>query len=173
EARVGFEAENPRHGPNFPDLATVCAALTSVVPVAAAVGRRRRPSKGKTHVSWQSPNSRGRKRTAQSPRGIQAGDRREIRPAILHHEFGRKGCTSLSLRGVGTDRAEAGLALHLQSYEEEVSGPGELLRTGSRDGRVGAPADSPDFARRGADPRRRRGAGEPDFSDRPELGDVP
>ena len=44
------------------------------------------------YVSRQSPNSRGRKRTAQGPRGIQAGDRREIRPAILYHKFGRQGC---------------------------------------------------------------------------------
>jgi len=33
-----------------------------------------------------------------------------------------------------TDRAEAGVALHLQSYEEEIFGPGELLRANGRDG---------------------------------------
>ena len=48
--------------------------------------------------------------------------------AILHHQPGWQGCPGVSLRGMGADRAEAGRALHFQSYEEKVSGPGELLR---------------------------------------------
>ena len=64
---MGFEADHPRNGPNLPDLTDVFAAVTSLVPVVAAIGRRRPPSKGKTHVSWQSPNSRGRKRWLKVP----------------------------------------------------------------------------------------------------------
>src|ERR1700733_867160 len=96
----------------------ILAALTSLA-VAALVFKRFPALRGKTHVSRQSPNSRGRKRTAQSPGGVQAGDRREIRQGILHHKLRREGCSVVSLRGVGTDRAEAGRALHLQSYEEK------------------------------------------------------
>src|SRR5207302_10583446 len=88
-----------------------------------AATRFKAPIKGRTNVSRQSPNSRGRKRTPQGPRGVQAGDRREVRHAILYHKLGRKNCPSVSLRGVGADRAKAGGALHLQSYEEKVPGP--------------------------------------------------
>src|ERR1700690_1391499 len=98
--------------------------------------------KGRTYVSRQSPNSRRRKGTAQSPRGVQAGDRREVQHAILHHQPRWKGWPGVSLRGMGTDRAEAGRALHLQSYEEKVSGPGELLRANGRDGWSGQVADA-------------------------------
>src|SRR5206468_7228699 len=93
--------------------------------------RGRLSPRGLTNVSRQSPNSRGRKRTAESPRGIQARDRREVRAAILYHELRREGCTSVSLRGMGADRAEVGGALHFQSNEEEVSRPHELLGTAS------------------------------------------
>src|ERR1700680_1778721 len=113
------------------------AALTSLA-VAALVFKRFPALRGRTHVSRQSPNSRRRKGTAQSPRGVQTGDRREVQHAILHHQPGWQGWPSVSLRGMGTDRAEAGRALHFQSYEEEIPGPGELLRANGRDGRSGA-----------------------------------
>src|SRR5580700_10620342 len=102
------------------------------------------------HVSRQSPNSRRRKGTAQGPGRVQAGDRREVRTAILHHKSRREGCSSVSLRGVGADRAEVGRALHFQSYEEEVSGPRELLRADRGDGWAGAAADTATAARGGA-----------------------
>src|SRR5262249_61832905 len=106
---------------------TVFASLMPAV--AGAVTRQ--------HVSRQPSNSRRRKGTAESPRGIQASDRREVRGAILHHVARRKGCTSLSLRGVAADRRKAGASLELQPDQKEVLEPYELLRTGSGDGRAG------------------------------------
>src|SRR5580704_11073035 len=103
------------------------------------------------HVSRQSPNSGRRKGTVKDPGRIQACDRRKVRTTILHHKSRWEGCSSVSLRGVGADRAEAGRALHFQSYEEKVSGPRELLRAGGRDGWTGAVADSATAARSGAD----------------------
>src|SRR5229473_4470483 len=133
----------------------ILAALTSLA-VAALVFKRFPSLRGRTHVSRQSPNSRRRKGTAQSPRRVQTGDRREIQRAILHHQPGWQGWPSVSLRGMGTDRAETGRALHLQSYEEKVSGPGELLRANGRDGRSGTAAASAVVAGSGAAQRRGR-----------------
>src|SRR5205814_7777104 len=82
---------------------------------------------------------------------VQAGDRREVRHAILYHKLGRKNCPSVSLRGVGADRAKAGGALHLQSYEEKVPGPGELLGSTGGNGWPGPAADAAVVARLGAD----------------------
>src|SRR4029077_5161575 len=92
----------------------------------AQILRRRRACRFRMteqeNVSRQSPNSRRRKGTVEGPGRVQARDRREVRTAILHHKSGWEGCSSVSLRGVGADRAEAGGALHFQSYEEEVFG---------------------------------------------------
>src|SRR5260370_30627540 len=109
-------------------------AITVFTSLCVAVERR--------HVSRQPSNSRGRKGTAQSPRGIQASDRREVQHAILHHEFGWKGCSSLSLRGVAADRREAGTALELQPDQEKVFEPHELLRPARGNGRAGKTAGS-------------------------------
>ena len=46
---------------------------------------------------------------------------------------------------MGADRAEAGGAINVQSNEEEVSDPHELLRAGGGDGRAGAPPDTADL----------------------------
>src|ERR1700722_2001853 len=102
--------------PNEPDSTCFAAAFTSLVMVAvvAAASNKRNPATSRSHVSRKSPNSRGRKRTAQGPRGIQARDRREICPTILYHERGRNRCTNLPLRGMGTDRTEAGISVDLQ-----------------------------------------------------------
>src|SRR5215510_560596 len=108
--------------------------ITVFTSLCVAVARR--------HVSRQPSNSRGRKGTAQSSRGIQASDRREVRNAILHHQPGRKGCSSLSLRGMAADRREAGSAIELQSDEKEVSKSHELLRPSRGNGRAGKAADS-------------------------------
>src|SRR3954453_11582297 len=94
------------------------------------------------HVSRQSPNSSRRKGTVKGPRGIQARDRREVCGQILHHEFGRENCQGISLRGMGTDRAEVECGLGLQSFEEEVLGYYELLRSGRRDGWAGQALDA-------------------------------
>src|SRR5216683_2786275 len=80
---------------------------------------------------------------------------------------------SVSLRGVGADRAEAGRALHFQSYEEEVSGPGELLRADGGNGWAGAAADAATAARSGADQRRGCGYRQSDALDRAQPGFVP
>src|SRR5208282_527127 len=106
----------------------------------------RSPIKSRAHVSRKSSNARRRKGTVKSPRGIQARDRREICAEILHHKPGWKCCSSVSLRGMGADRAEAGGALYLQSDEEEIPNSHELLRSGGGDGRAGAPADPADSA---------------------------
>src|SRR5215470_5099745 len=74
----------------------------------------------RNHVSRQPSNSGRRKGTVKGPFRIQAFDRREIRHAILHHQPGWQCCSSVSLRGVAEDRGEAGAALELQPYEEEV-----------------------------------------------------
>src|SRR5215813_10489368 len=114
-----------------PEIQQVITVFTSLC---VAVARR--------HVPRQPSNSRGRKGTAQSPRGIQASDRREVRNAILHHQSGRKGCSSLSLRGVAADRRKTGAALELQSDQEKVFESHELLRPGRGNGRAGKTADS-------------------------------
>src|SRR6266567_1414731 len=150
-APVDFIADIPKNGPNETETAQLVTVFASAIAIGVAKRRpdgRGRPSLHRRldHVSRQSPNSRGRKRAAQGPRGIQARDRREIRSAILHHQPGWQGCTSLSLRGMGADRAEAGGALHVQSYEEKVSGSGELLRADGRDGWTRPVADAADFA---------------------------
>src|SRR6185437_418959 len=138
------------NSPNEPEITGILAVLTSLA--VAALALQSLPAlRGRTHVSRQSPNSRRRKGTAQSPRRIQAGDRREVQRQILHHQPGWQGWPSVSLRGMGTDRAEAGRALHLQSYEEEVFGPGELLRANGRDGWSGPVADAAIAAGVGAD----------------------
>src|SRR5262249_15980025 len=141
EAAVEFNPETPKTRPE-PDTTQIAAAFTSLVVVVAHKfasptrgsgfsHKARERSRGSLrsldaksgrlgmtknpHVSRQSPNSHRRKRTAQGPCRVQAGDRREIWAAILHHEFGRENCPGLSLRGMGADRAEAGGALNLQT----------------------------------------------------------
>src|SRR6185503_11009839 len=153
---------------NEPEITGILAVLTSLA--VAALALKSLPAlRGKTHVSRQSPNSRGRKGTAQSPRGIQTGNRREVQHAILHHQPGWQGWPGVSLRGMGTDRAEAGRALHLQSYEEKVSGPGELLRASGGDGWSGAAAVTATLAGSGAAQRRSCG----DRQSQPSRGSQP
>src|SRR5208282_1284149 len=155
EEPVGSRPKSTTNSPNRPRLTILCAAFTS--PVAVIVTEN-------DYVSRQSPNSRRRKRTFKGPGRVQAGDRREVRAAILYHEPRRGCCPDISLRGVGADRAEASRALHLQSYEEKVFEQGELLGSGRRDGRPGAAADSATAPRSGADQRR---------SCRKRISDVP
>jgi len=144
---VVFETDTPKTSPNEPDSTCFVTASTSLAVLLAVVAAiKRNPETGKTHVSRKSPNSRGRKRTAQGARGIQAGNRRKIRPTILHNQHGRHKWLDISLRGMGADRTEAGFSIDVQSHEEEVSDAHELLRAGRRDGRAGAPADPSDFA---------------------------
>src|SRR5437016_9101041 len=76
----------------------------------------------KSHVSRQPSNPRGRKGTVKGPFRIQASHRREVRDAILHHQPGWQGCSSVSLRGVAADRRETGAALELQSDQERRVG---------------------------------------------------
>src|SRR5689334_3901960 len=116
----------------------ILIAFTSLA-VAAQVHNRFAAPWGKAHVSRQSPNSRRRKGTAQSPGGVQAGDRRKAQREILHHQPGWQGWPSVSLRGMGTDRAEAGGSSHLQPDQEEVSEHDGLLGPGGGNGRPGAP----------------------------------
>src|SRR5215467_5149173 len=91
----------------------------------------------KRHVSRQSSNPGRREGPSEGSGRVQAGDRREIRAAILHHKSRWEGCSSVSLRGVGADRAEVGGALQFQSHEEEVSGSDELLRAAGGNGWAG------------------------------------
>src|SRR5579864_372631 len=174
EAPVEIKTDTLKNSPNEPEMTALQAAFTSsLVAVVATISRSGRPHRRKqTHVSRQSPNSRRRKRTFEGPVRVQAGDRREIRDTILHHKFGREGCPDISLRGMGADRAETGRALHLQSYEEEVSGAGELLGAAGRDGRSGPVADSAVAARERDHQGRGRRAGEPDLSGSAQHGSV-
>src|SRR5579864_2245452 len=64
------------------------------------------PGRGKTNVSRQSSSARGRKGTPQGARGIQAPDRREVRPGVLHHQPRRHGGRDLSHGGVAQDRGK-------------------------------------------------------------------
>src|SRR5258706_12366705 len=141
EAPVVLETDTPEKRPNEPESTAIVTTLTSLVVAVAATINKRSPGTSRAYVSRKSPNSRGRKGTFKSSLGIQAGDRREICPEILHHQSRWNCCSSVSLRGMGADRAEAGVAIHFQSDEEEVSQSHELLRAGRRDGRAGAPAD--------------------------------
>src|ERR1700686_5079547 len=100
----------------------------------------------RAYVSRKSPNTRRRKRQAENPCGIQARDRREICAEILHHKSGRNCCSSVSLRGMGADRAEVGGSIDFQSDKEEIFNSHELLRAGRGDGRAGAPAGTADPA---------------------------
>src|SRR6185437_7707551 len=161
-AQVDFIADLPKKERNEIETAQLVTVFASVLGITAsrrpdspfgfAQGRLGRLSPQElTHVSRQSPNSRRRKRTAQSSGRVQARARREVWAAILHHELRRQGCSSLSLRGMGADRAETRGSLHFQSYEEEVSRPHELLGSAGRDGRTGPALDSATAARIGAD----------------------
>src|SRR5215472_9685131 len=155
EAPVEFRADTPQIGPNEAEKTQLVAVFASAFVIGVAklrpVGRERRSLQKLTHVSRQSPNSRGRKRTAQDSSRVQASARREIRSAILHHELRREGCTSVSLRRMGADRAETGKALHFQSYEEEVSRSHELLGSAGGNGRARPAVDAAIAARVGAD----------------------
>src|SRR5215831_6394721 len=128
--------KNPKIAVTEPEIQPEITAFASFVPVIAAAVVVRQ------HVSRKPSNSRGRKGTVESPRGIQASDRREVRNAILHHELGRKGCASLSLRRMAADRGEAGAAFEFQPDQEEVFESHELLRPGGRDRRAGKAAGS-------------------------------
>src|SRR5215468_8123148 len=138
--------EKPQNAVTEPEIQQEITVFASLVAVAA-----------RNHVSRQPSNSRGRKGTSKSPFRVQASDRREVWPAILHHQPGREGCSSISLRGMGADRGEAGEAVEFQSDEEEVFEPHQLLRPGSGDGWPGPAADSGAVARLGGDQRRSGG----------------
>src|SRR5437016_4348637 len=144
EAPVEIKTDTLKNSPNEPEMTTLQAAFTSsLVAVVATVSCTGRPHRRKrTYVSRQSPNSRRRQRSSQGPGGVQAGDRREIRHAILHHKFGREGCPDISLRGMGADRAEVGQSLDFQPHQEEVPVAGELLGAAGRDGWPGPVAGS-------------------------------
>src|SRR5882757_10476489 len=173
EAPVVLETDTPEKRPNEPESTAIVTTLTSLVVAVAATRHQRSPGPSNAYVSRKSPNSRGRKGTIKGPFGIQAGDRREICAEILHHKSRWNCCSSVSLRGMGGDRTEAGVAIHFQSDEEEISQSHELLRAGRRDGRAGAPADPADLARVGADTRRSGSARQSDLPGGPELGSVP
>src|ERR1700693_4249963 len=165
--------------PNHPRLTELCVVLASFV--AAVVVKRSFGDKNRrlrmtsersdrplgttsvrgdrrlritNHVSRQSPNSGRRKGTVEGPGRVQAGNRREVRTAILHHKSRWEGCSSVSLRRMGADRTEAGWALHFQSDEEKVSGQGELLRADGGDGWAGPALDPAVVAGSSADQRR-------------------
>src|SRR5579864_6830305 len=174
EAPVEIKTDTLKNSPNEPEMTTLQAAFTSsLVAVVATVSGTGRPHRRKrTYVSRQSPNSRRRQRTSQGPGRVQAGDRREIRHAILHHKFGREGCPDISLRGMGADRAEAGQPLHFQSDQEEVPVPRELLGAASGNGWPGSLADPAVAARERGHQGRSRRAGKLDLPGSAQPGSV-
>src|SRR5258708_33300803 len=125
----------PSFAVNESETLVVSVFASLFVPALAGVA-------AKQNVSRQPSNSRGRKGTSQDPCGIQASHRREVWTAILHHKLGRKGCSSVSLRGMAADRRKASPALEFQSDQEEVFEPHQLLRPGCGHGRAGAIADA-------------------------------
>src|SRR5579871_704825 len=140
--------KHPQTAVTEPEIQEKLAVFTSLAAVAAI-----------NYVSRQPSNARGRKRAPQSAFRVQARNRRKVRNEILHHQPGWKGCSSISLRGMGADRGEAGGPLELQSYEEKVFEPHQLLRPGSGDGQPGPAAASGAAARRCGDQGRSGGCG--------------
>src|SRR5579884_2044612 len=114
--------KNPQMDANEPARQLEITVFTSLMPVLAGIAAR------KSNVSRKPSNSRRREGTFKGPRGIQAPDRRKVRHAILHHIARWEGCSSVSLRGVAADRREAGAAFQLQSDQEKVFEPHQLLR---------------------------------------------
>src|SRR5215469_8019561 len=148
--------ETPKIAVTEPEIKLELTVFTSLLPAMAGAAAR--------HVSRQPSNPRGRKGTPQGPRGIQASDRREVRNAILHHQPGRKGCSSISLRGMAADRTKAGLTLEFQPDQEEALEPHQLLRAARGNGRTGKTADSLVAARLGGDQGRSGGGRQSDVS---------
>src|SRR5260370_34202245 len=162
-----MKKKNAQNGVTEPEIQQEITVLASFLPVIAGVVAVRK------HVSRQPSNSRGRKGTAQGPRGVQASDRREVRHAILHHQLGRKGCSSLSLRGVAADRRKVGAALELQPNQKKVLEPHQLLRPSGGDGRAGKTASAIAAARVGGDQRRSCGGRQPDVPGSAEHRELP
>src|SRR5271165_3870856 len=110
EEPVGNRPESSTNRPNHLRLTRFCVVITSCGTVVVAVQRKPRSlgverrrlgmTNEKEHVSRQSSNSGRRKGTVEGPGRVQAGDRREVRPAILHHKSGWGCCSSISLRGM-------------------------------------------------------------------------
>src|SRR5437868_11982882 len=133
---TSFKPENGRRivaqTPKSTSSTSLYVAATITPAVAAEAAKFLVASEGE-HVPRKSSSTSGRKGTHQDPRGIQAHCRRTLRHAILHHQFRRQGCSSLSLRRMANDRRETDAPAQLQSHQEEVSGPGELLRPAGGD----------------------------------------
>src|SRR5215470_1770768 len=123
--------ESPQKAVTEPEIQQEITVFTSLLPALAGLAIAKR------YVSRQPSNSRGRKRTSQGPRRVQKADRREIWNPILHHQLGRKGCSSISLRGMAADRGKTGQALEFQPDQEEIPEPYQLLRAGGGNGRAG------------------------------------
>src|SRR6267378_6834143 len=106
----GVRVQGPKNNPqsrsntNFEALVVVFASLAAI---------------RKLNVSRKSPNSDGRKGPIKGSSRVQAGDRREIRTQILYHQPRREGCPVVSLRGMGTDRTEAGFVFSFEPHREE------------------------------------------------------
>src|ERR1019366_4512319 len=107
EAPVISETDTEKKRPNEPESTAFVTASTSLVVVAVvAVISKKTTITRPTHVSRKSSSARRRKGTVKSPGRIQARDRREICAEILHPEPRWNCCSSVSLRGMGADRAE-------------------------------------------------------------------
>src|SRR6266852_7698706 len=122
--------KQPQFTVNVPEIQQAVTLFSSFIRFAA-----------KRYVSRQLYNSNRRKRTPQGPCGLQAPDRREVRTQILHHQRGRQYCSTISPRGMGKDRAQAGRSAELQPGQAEISRPHKLLRSVGRNGWPGTAAD--------------------------------
>src|SRR5438128_7511423 len=132
--------QNPTKPDADPELKAVVTAFASLAVAVVANKGLRPPKRGSSYVSRQSPNTRRRQRTAQGPGRIQARGGRKVRQSVLHHQPRWQECLGVSLRGVAAHRGKTSAPLHLQSHQEEVPEPDQLLRSGGGDGWTGTPA---------------------------------
>ena len=164
EEPVEIRPKSTTNSPNRPKVNRFCAVFASFVTLTL---------EELMHVSRQSSNPGRREGTPQDPGRVQAGDRREIWSAILHHKFRRQGCSSVSLRRMGTDRAETGRAADVQPYQEEVSQHDRILGTAGRSGWAGQVVAAAVAARCGAAQGRGRGCRFPEISGSAQPGGLP
>src|SRR3954462_3298023 len=168
---------DPKNGATDVKAPSTTGILTAVAGIAVIAARHSRlntpKGRGNKYVSRQPSNPGRRKGKTQDPGGVQAPGRREVCQRVLHHQRGWRAGVDLPDGGMAAPRGEVSAPLQLQSDEEKVFGPHELLRPIGGDGQPGPRASAGDAARFGAVEGRSGGAGEPDPPGSAEHRGVP